>query len=491
MNLQKTLDQINKSRNKAECCFVFALWKDPELYGDYMYVNENGDTTLRDKDAIFYFRLGKELYKRGYRSFDAVTLDTYLEEHPKVAKVFEGYGGFHETEVLRNLVDLDNLDTYFDQILKMNSLSTIAEKYDELFENVSQFDSLTNDEVYGVFDLLNASAALSTGNDVKIDEVTIDDQYLKNCDTGLAKGLDYGKHCPILNYMTLGIPRGELTMLAGYSGSGKSSWIFENIIIPFHSQGLKVAIISNEMRVDAYKNMLLAHILTRDMNYWGLTRKKLKIGGFNDEQWEKLREAQRIQQEKYSGITFIKMFDNDTNNVVKYMRKLAHSGYVGIVYDTFKGGSENMTESMWQELLMTSRKIFQVASKYNLAVLTTYQLALHTLNQRYLDAGALSNSKQIKEVFSEIIMMRNIWDDEFSGEKHDIKPYSLKKDENGKWIRDETIQLDRDNSYLVFFLEKTRNDEANQQVVYRFDGRYNNWREIGRCTVINDHKGGF
>ena len=35
---------------------------------------------------------------------------------------------------------------------------------------------------------------------------------------------------------------------------------------------------------------------------------------------------------------------------------------------------------------------------------------------------------------------------------------------------------------------KTRNDEDKQQVLYEVNGRFNSWKEIGYCTIINEHK---
>ena len=102
---------------------------------------------------------------------------------------------------------------------------------------------------------------------------------------------------------------------------------------------------------------------------------------------------------------------------------------------------------------------------------------------------SLSNAKQIKEIFSEIVYIRTLWEDEYSGEKYDVKPYQLEKDTSGKYTKvRKIIDLDRDKKYAVAFLDKTRNDEDKQQVLYQFDGVYNRWKEIGFCSVINEHK---
>jgi hypothetical protein len=86
---------------------------------------------------------------------------------------------------------------------------------------------------------------------------------------------------------------------------------------------------------------------------------------------------------------------------------------------------ENLTDGqIWQQLVEDSKQLFQIASKENIAIIPTYQLALHTLNKRYLDETCLSNAKQTKEVCSEIILMRKLWDDEYAGGSKDVSPMS-------------------------------------------------------------------
>jgi len=277
-------------------------------------------------------------------------------------------------------------------------------------------------------------------------------------------------------------------MVGGQSGVGKSSFVFGNMIIPMTEEGKKCAVISNEQRSKDFKYLLLVHILTQELDYWGLTRKKIKQGKFNEEQWEMLKKAKQISREKYADIKFIKLFDNNMNRVKQVIKKLSKVGYQVFMFDTMKSDDE-IDEAMWQQLLIHSRKLFQIASKENIALICTYQLALHTLNRRYLDASCLSNAKQIKEVFSEMVYAREIWQDEMKDERYDVKPYQLVKDDSGKYTNaKKPIDLDADKKYMIIFLDKTRNDEDKKQILYSFNGRFNLWKEIGFCSVINEHK---
>lgn len=428
------------------------------------------------------------MYLKGYKSFDHVSIYTFLETKPNVKKHFDELGGYTSVDELRNLVNVENVDAYYDNIVKMNFLLSLYDKGFNVLQNITTFKEMTSQQVYDWYDYMLNNLGIKNDQDMQIESLEIDDNFLKECDTGEAMGISYGKKCPILNNMTLGVPLGDMYMFGGHSGVGKSSFVFGNMIIPMTEDGKKCAVISNEQRSKDFKYLLLVHILTQELDYWGLTRKKIKQGKFNEEQWKMLEKAKQISKEKYANIKFIKLFDNNMNRVKQVIKKLSKIGYQIFMFDTMKSDDE-IDEAMWQQLLIHSRKLFQIASKENIALICTYQLALHTLNRRYLDASCLSNAKQIKEVFSEMVYAREIWQDEMKDERYDVKPYQLVKDDGGKYTNvKKPIDLDTDKKYMIIFLDKTRNDEDKKQILYSFNGRFNLWKEIGFCSVINEHK---
>lgn len=483
MDLNKTIERIEANREQIEASFVFCLWKDPQRYDDYKNVNVGTDKTLSCEETVFYFSVGRSIRQQGFQNIDNITVDTYLADKPTLRKHYQELNGWEACKRMMDLLDVENTDGYFDQIAKMNSLKILATRYEDMLSHPERFDNSTNEEVYEAFELLNNNVSLTTGQEAKIESLVVDENYLQQCNEGQDQGISYASGAPLLNYLTLGAPIGDMYMLAGHSGAGKSSFIFEMMVIPFADKGINVAIVSNEMMSKAYKNMLLVHILTKELNYWKITRKKLKMGHFSDEDWVMLRKAAQITKEKYSNIRFVKMFENNTNKLLKHIKRLARTGTKAIVYDTFKSDDE-VDDKMWQALLMNSRRIFNIVNKEQIAFISTFQLALHTTNQRWLDASCLSNSKQIKEVVSELLMVRKLWQDEYTGEKFDCDPYYRSKD-NPKVKM--PIILDKDKTYVVGFLNKTRNDEDGQTILFQFDGAWNTWRELGYCTITNDH----
>lgn len=485
MDLDKTLKQINESRYITEACFVFACYNDTDLFDDYL--DPNNPVDLRNPDAKYYWGLGVSMYQQGIKNIDAVSIEEFLSNKPKAKEKYEKFGGYQTVDELRNIVDSENVEAYFDKINKMNALSTLAEKYEDIFSHVDRFNNASSSDVYDAFELLNNSIALSTNRDTKIEKLTVTQEYFNDCRTGENIGIQYGEFSPILNYTTLGLPLGDVSILAGHSGNGKSSIVFSNFVMAIakHEQ---VTIFSNEMQIKAYQNMMAIQILTRDLDYWKQTRKKVKMGRFDDtdEEKELFKKAIEISETKYN-ITFVKIFNNDSSIIMKYMKRLAHQGCRCFIWDTFKGDDVQDGSDAWFQLLQNSRKIFNLTSKLNVSLLCTFQLALYTTNQRYLDASCLSSSKQIKEVVSELLMIRKLWTDEYTGQKNDCKAYRLDKDNNYQKVM---LELDPDKDYYVVFINKTRNDDGGKEILYRWDKQWNNWKEMGYCTIRNDHRGG-
>lgn len=485
MDLDKTLKQINESRYITEACFVFACWSDTDLFDDYL--DPNNPVDLRNPDAKYYWNLGKSMYEQGIRNIDAVSIEEFLSNKPKARKQYEKFGGYQTVEELCNIVNSDNAEAYFDKINKMNALSTLAEKYEDIFTHVDRFNNASSSDVYDAFELLNNSIAISTNRDTKIEKLTVTQQFYDDCKNGENIGIQYAEYSPILNYTTLGLPLGDVTLLSSFSGMGKSSFVFANIVMPI-SKYEPVTIFSNEMQIKAYQNLMTIHILTRDLDYWKQTRKKIKMGKIEETEEEKdlFEKVKEISETKYN-ITFVKIFNNDSSIILKCMKRLSHQGCRCFIWDTFKGDDVSDGNDAWYQLLKNSRKIFNLTSKLNVSLFCTFQLALYTTNQRYLDASCLSSSKQIKEVVSELIMMRKLWTDEYSGQKNDCKAYKLDKDNGYQKVM---LELDPDKDYYVFFINKTRNDGGGKEILYRWDAQWNKWTELGYCTIRNDHRGG-
>lgn len=477
--------EITEAREAIEMSFVMSLWKNPELYDDYVdEVNPSKDLMLQD--GKFYYSLGKEMYTIGYKSFDDATIHTHIHNNQVLMDGFIRRGGITEVDNIRSILNEENIETYYDSLVKNNMLMKLHDKGFNVVREINKFNKMNTSQLYDYFEYQLDNVFLNRGGGVKVEDFDIDDTFLKESDEGLGKGLSYGKVSPIMNYHTLGIHKANVQIFGGYSGTGKSSFAVHTYIMSILDAGEKITIVANEMNINAWKRIYLTTLLSSKMNYFKITQKKLKTGGFTEEDWRMLHEAQKYHREHYfNQIKFVKIYDYSVADVKRVARKQAKLGYDYLLYDTFKAEDASAANVAGQ-LIEDSKQLLQVAEKENIGIIITMQLAIHTEGTRYLTAGTLSNSKGVKEVVSELILMRKLWDDEYDGEKFDVKPYKFQRDKvTGKLTNiKEYIKLDRSKKYRINFLDKTRNDEGEICVLYMFDGAWNKWYEIGYCTPI-------
>lgn len=485
MDTKKVIEKINNDRQKVECCFIFACYNSPDCFEEYSDIKVLGKEPFFDcEDSVFYWQLGLGMHKQGIQKIDAISIEAYLGNKQDIYKRYKEYGGFNTIRDLTAGIQIDNVEGYYKQINTMNILTSFLRKTEDVFKDTVKLSNMQEDDLYNTFDLLSNAVAVNNSREAGVEDLVIDEDFINTCMEHQSMGLPY-RWTPLLNYTTLGLPLGDVYMIAAHSGVGKSSFMFENMILYLSFVGEPAVIFSNEMNSNAYKHLLIMHILTHDLNFYELTRKKLKQGEFTEKQLEMLRKAMEISQTKYKNIKFVKVFNNNTSTIMRHIKKFAHSGCRAFFWDTFKSDDISDGSDEWLQLLKKSRRVFSLISKLNVSMVMTFQLALYTTNQRYLDASCLAGSKQVKEVLSELIMMRPLWNDEYTGQKYDCKPYKWNKTGKEK----EILSLDPEKKYRVVFVNKTRNDEGGKEILYEWNSIWNKWDEVGYCTIQNDHRG--
>jgi replicative DNA helicase len=82
------------------------------------------------------------------------------------------------------------------------------------------------------------------------------------------------------------------------------------------------------------------------------------------------------------------------------------------------------------------------------------------------------------------MMVRDLYDDEYEGEKHEIKVFRL---EGKKGLTQVPVRLDRNKTYQIIFITKTREGSANSyQIVIEHDKSRNIIKECGITHVPMD-----
>ena len=96
-----------------------------------------------------------------------------------------------------------------------------------------------------------------------------------------------------------------------------------------------------------------------------------------------------------------------------------------------------------------------------------------------------------------MIGFRDVFSDEYADGESDIKPYTIDRDVDGKYIKIKDkngstvykttpiiIRPNKDKMYKIFFHFKTRADKVGTQILYEFVGYRNQWKELGYCNVV-------
>lgn len=457
-------------------------------------------------DGRFYFGLLNQLRNKGFYSLDEITILSNTND--EVVERYEACGGWESIQHQIDIINDRNFDTYIDILYRENIMLHMCDDGIDLLHTVDANGKKV--VLYKLFRKMNADsvqdwwdariASYGTGYSSKIieeEEIDFDDEFINNCKEGLENGVPFDiagydingeeMNCfPFLSRQINGILEGTLTMMGGFSSSGKSTW-WVTIIMALLYRGKKILIISNEETVKKFKIKFMVWLLGKHNRYFKLTKKKMMSGEIKDEDRKQLADIQNYWRENYKGrVKFISINEADMSVVKKKIREnVLRYGYDAVLYDTFKIQESDMAGSRQDlSLVKDSRDLDKLAKKYNIIMLASVQLAEYMRGKLFLDSSVLSNSKQIKEVLENLFLMRTLYTEELDEKsKFYCHPFRLKKADD-KWIEEE-YKPDPNGVYRALFVEKCRsgNNSSDTGIGYilKFDGDHAIFREVAQA----------
>lgn len=449
------------------------------------------------KDGLAYYDLLNDMYNHKATEFDTGSVQSALSRLGEQFKNdFISLNGMGHLNSLRRNFSPNNFETHFEGLMKTNAkLATYRGLYEAIcmLHNDIETKSL-EDIIFKIEDTLETARNCNDVSTTKPVILRIDNDYIQSKINGVGRGMSYNLFS--ISKATRGMHNGNMSMLAMPTNNGKTTINYNEIMLDFLDKGEKVFIYSNESAIDDFKDMLLIRTLTKHLKYYDLTRTKLNeldmIKTKEKEKYEeymmKIAEAQRYIDVTYNDklvLYCVSRYSIAEFNIL--MRRFSHKGFTKFLIDTMK--SEDAGDKLAVgKLVQQSRNIYELARKLNVHVMASYQIASYLKQnmKRIYDESCLSGSKQIVEILDILITGRELYPDEYPGQKNEIKVFKIKKDEiTGKYVK-EFKELESNKKYLVFFLPKNRYGAKIVPTIYQFNGEFGTLFEVGFTESIQE-----
>lgn len=483
---QQCLDvikQIKEYKLVCEANVVAMIWKDPEKLRE-------SNLSLTDFDnnvwKVYFVIADQIIMKEGKNTLDEIIVGSYLEQHLKLKQKYEEYGGFSTIETAGTYIKDEAYDGYLAELRKWSALIKLAQHGWVDKDRMSEYADMSAEQIYDEYQVYINDIFVNIDNEIKSYDVT-DGIYdlIEELDEGFAVGLPY-YHMPILSQEIGGQYLGSITLVGGLSNVGKSTFARTATIPSIIENKERIVIMLNEDGIKKWQRELLVFVANNILGK-DIQKHVVRDGRFSDEVRSILHEAADWLKENTQNhtITIIPFQNYKTANVIKIIKKYSSMGVKYFLLDTFKMDAGRVSEISWLDMQQKMVEISDVIKPEanNVHIMITFQLAKGSANQRFYTQDNIGLSKNMVDVASTCIMIRNLYDDEFPGERNELKVYRLE----GKNGRSKIpVTLDRDKHYQVIFIIKNREGSTSYQIVLEHDMSRNTCKEVGVTTVERD-----
>lgn len=483
----KAAKKVKDYKLACESNIVSIFYKQPDLiFNCDIKLEEISENAWR-----VYFQIAYDIVIKEQKPvLDEITVGLYLEKHDKLRAKYEEYGGWNTISEATSYINIQNLDGYMKDLKKWNTVLRLIKYGFPVADKLSEYSDMSTDEIYDELETLLNHTFINADSD--IESYSLDykiDDLLQKLNDGLTVGLPY-YNMPLLTKQTGGQLHGNITLVGGLSNVGKSTFVRSTTIPSIIENNEKLVIIINE---GGYSNWQREMIVWCANNIFqeDLQKFVLRDGNFSDEVWTLLKKCAKwikTVSENHT-VTILPPKRYTTDLVIKLIKKYSGMGVKYFILDTFKAdaGSKRYESSfiaaqMTQAMVDIQDTIKE--SNKDVHILCTFQLNKGSAKQRYYTQDNTGNAKNIMDVASTGIMIRDLFDDEKVDGKHTLKVYRL-EGRNGKTKI--PVNLDPNKHYQIIFIVKNREGAANRfQIVVEHDMSRNIMKEVGFTNIIQD-----
>ena len=493
--IQEQIQYILQNNIQNECSLVAILWKKPELYLEYYNLAKE---IIKSKIWKFYLEIGNRMYSKGYNIFDELSVNTFIDNLQKEAiEEFNKNGGYDTISTPMEVIDTNNIMPIIEDLKKsaivynfITKLSLNQDRIDKLLEldnaeRISDFLDIKLDEIS-----LNISKSDDNTKKVNnlLDNIEI---MIEEADSGMNIGLPI-LNSPILNYELSGLCLGCIYLVGGQSGVGKSTLTQELYLCSLLEQGEAGVFFLNEQDLKKWQQQALTSIINNIVL-------KEKNDRFNAKRWRqgKFTEQEKIWIYEAKSILEQKMKDNliiieelnyySIKEIKKAIKKYAKRGIKYFCVDTFKLGSDYDGKSQpYLALQQDMRELDDLVkpSNLNVCLWVTLQLDKSSMIKRYLSRMDIGMSKNVVDVATVVLLIRNLHNDEYEGQKNKIKVINPIKTNDEYLYKSGSDVIIENGHHNIIFIDKNRNGESGSyQIVCKQNLGTLEYKEVGVTDI--------
>lgn len=219
--MSEFLDELKVNRQRAEGFYVASIVNDLDLLEEYKLENSHFD---KQSPWLFYFSLVSNMVKRKYEAIDHLSMDSFVDEFlsEKAKENYQKFGGYNTIELMSDIVDERNIEEYYENVLRYSALINVSNCGLDIEKHWASLKNLNYEEVSDYFETMisDVFTDITMGSDKVVDIKDNMWDMVVDADKGANRGLPvYSK---LLDSVTNGQILGNITMMAGASGSGKA-----------------------------------------------------------------------------------------------------------------------------------------------------------------------------------------------------------------------------------------------------------------------------
>lgn len=474
-------DELLRHKRNAEMQYVVSLYSDVEYYDEY---NMDAKKNLTNPHWTMYYALLKNMVeKKHYSTIDEVSVELYMSgANEKLKKMYENAGGWATIEEALQIIETENIEAYYNEVIRYSALLKLNDAGFDIQHNWDLYNRLSYEElsqvVSGVVDTVFSEVDLG-GEKVKDIKDGIKGM-IDEADKGVNRGLPVGSR--VLNSVINGQTLGNITMVGGASGIGKTFTTLCQVLPSVIKEKEPLFVMCNEEDLAKWQKEILTWIINNPMKS-EFIKSRFYQGGFTKEERGHLDKAVEYLEEMVEDglIRFVNFETFSMAKAIKLIRRYSTQYEIKyFVVDTLKLDNDigsKINDNTWLLLQQNMVKLYNTVkpTAKNVHVWVTYQLN-KSVKTRYLDQSALGISKNVADVVSTLLLIRDVLESEKGANGLTVKKQNGTK-----------VQLSEDEEYMVVFIDKNRQGSTSNQVVWRVDKGRNIIKDVGFTKIAQDY----